>query len=116
MALGAVLLGAAAYLLVRLLRPEGLPGGVLIQANGRIEGDDLTVASSFPGCIQELLSPRRTQRHSWANAWFGLMTCKRGHELDETQHAWAAIEAQVQSAHTTLAVINPRSALGDRIS
>lgn len=31
--------------------PEGL-----IQANGRIEGDHVTVASKFPGCVQELLA------------------------------------------------------------
>ena len=52
-ALGAVLSGLVAYVLVRFIGSNGFPEG-LIQANGRIEGDHVTVASKFPGRLVEL--------------------------------------------------------------
>ena len=80
--------------------PEGL-----IQANGRIEGDHVTVASKFAGRIQEL-------RHREGD------TVERGQiliQIDDVQtrarveqmrRAMDALEAQVQAAHTSLAVLN----------
>lgn len=44
--------------------PEGL-----IQANGRIEDDHVTIASKFPGYIQELLVQERAPVRE-ATAWF----------------------------------------------
>ena len=83
---------------------RGLPEG-LIQANGRIEGDHLTVASKFPGRIQEL------RVHEGDNVTAGQVMVRIDDvqtraRVDQAQHAWAAIEAQVQSAHTALAVLN----------
>jgi HlyD family secretion protein len=42
------------FLLDRFVWNQRLPEG-LIQPNGRIEGDHVTVASKFPGRIQQLL-------------------------------------------------------------
>ena len=51
---GATLVAGGMLILAAGFWNRGLPEG-LIQANGRIEGDHLTVASKFPGRIQELL-------------------------------------------------------------
>lgn len=103
-ALGAVLLGAAAYLLVLLLRPDGLPEG-LIQANGRIEGDHLTVASKFPGRIQALLV-REGDSVKTGQVMVRIDDVQTRSRVDQARHGWEATEAQVQSAHTALAVLN----------
>ena len=102
-ALGA-LLGGAYLVLSAGFWNRGLPEG-LIQANGRIEGDHLTVASKFPGRIQEL------RVHEGDNVTAGQVMVRIDDvqtraRVDQAQHAWAAIEAQVQSAHTALAVLN----------
>ena len=102
-ALGA-LLGGAYLVLGAGFWNRGLPEG-LIQANGRIEGDHLTVASKFPGRIQEL------RVHEGDNVTAGQVMVRIDDvqtraRVDQAQHAWAAIEAQVQSAHTALAVLN----------
>jgi len=83
---------------------RGLPEG-LIQANGRIEGDHLTIASKFPGRIQQLLVREgdAVREHQVMVRIDDVQTRAR---VDQAQHAWAAIEAQVQAAHTTLAVLN----------
>lgn len=103
----ALLLVAAAGVYVALdqfVWKVELPEG-LIQANGRIEGDRISVASKFPGRVQEIL------------VWEG-DTVEAGQvmvRLDDTQtrarvqqarQAWAALEAQFQGAHTDLAVLN----------
>ena len=103
-ALGAVLLGAAAFLLIRLLRPEALPEG-LIQANGRIEGDHLTVASKFPGRIHALLV-REGDSVTTGQVMVRIDDVQTRSRVDQARHGWEATEAQVQSAHTALAVLN----------
>ena len=103
-ALGAVLLGAAAFLLIRLLRPEGLPEG-LIQANGRMEGDHLTVASKFPGRIQALLV-REGDLVTTGQVMVRIDDVQTRSRVDQARHGWEATEAQVQSVHTSLAVLN----------
>ena len=83
---------------------RGLPEG-LIQANGRIEGDHLTIASKFPGRIQELLV-REGDTVKAGQVMVRIDDVQTRARVDQAQQAWAAIEAQVQAAHTTLAVLN----------
>ena len=83
---------------------RGLPEG-LIQANGRIEGDHLTIASKFPGRIQQLLV-REGDTVTEGQVMVRIDDVQTRARVDQAQHAWAAIEAQVQAAHTTLAVLN----------
>jgi membrane fusion protein YbhG len=83
---------------------RGLPEG-LIQANGRMEGDHLTIASKFPGRIQELLV-REGDNVTAGQVMVQIDDIQTRTKVDQAQQAFAAIEAQVQAAHTTLAVLN----------
>ncbi|HSB44709.1 MAG TPA: efflux RND transporter periplasmic adaptor subunit [Nitrospira sp.] len=83
---------------------RGLPEG-LIQVNGRMEGDHLTIASKFPGRIQELLV-REGDNVTTGQIMVRIDDVQTRARVDQTQQAFAAIEAQVQAAHTTLAVLN----------
>jgi HlyD family secretion protein len=100
----AVLLGGGYLVLGAGLWNRGLPEG-LIQVNGRIEGDHLTVASKFPGRIQELLA-REGDHVTAGQVMLRIDDVQTRARVDQARHAWAAIEAQVQSAHTALAVLN----------
>src|SRR5574341_839039 len=84
---------------------RGLPEG-LIQANGRIEGDHLTIASKFPGRIQELLV-REGDTVTVGQVMVRIDDVQTRARVDQAQQAWAAIEAQVQAAHTTLRRLGP---------
>jgi HlyD family secretion protein len=83
---------------------RGLPEG-LIQVNGRIEGDHLTVASKFPGRIHELLV-REGDNVTSGQVMVRIDDIQTRARVDQARHAWEATEAQVQSAHTALAVLN----------
>lgn len=80
--------------------PEGL-----IQANGRIEGDHVTVASKFPGRIQQLLV-REGHTVTKGQVLVKLDDAQTSAKVEQARQAFEAIEAQVQSAHTSLAVLN----------
>jgi len=95
----------AGYLaLNRWVRNSALPEG-LIQANGRIEGDHVTVASKFPGRIQELLA-REGATVTAGQTVIKLDDVQTRAKVDQAKHAAEALEAQVQAAHTQLAVLN----------
>ena len=83
---------------------RGLPEG-LIQVNGRIEGDHLTVASKFPGRIQELLV-REGANVTMGQVMVRIDDVQARSRVDQARHGWEATEAKVQSAHTALAVLN----------
>ncbi|MGE3151627.1 MAG: HlyD family secretion protein [Nitrospiraceae bacterium] len=103
--LAIVLVGiGGAWLFGRSLWNPRLSEG-LIQTNGRIEGDHLTVASKFPGRIQELLV-REGHRVTAGQVMIRLDDVQTSARVEQARHGWAAIEAQVQAAHTTLAVLN----------
>lgn len=103
--LAIVLVGiGGAFLFGRGLWKAGLPEG-LIQTNGRIEGDHLTVASKFPGRVQELLV-REGHMVTAGQVMVRLDDVQTAARVDQARHAWEAVEAQVQAAHTTLAVLN----------
>ena len=88
----------------RWVRNQKLPDG-LIQANGRIEGDHVTVASKFPGRIQELLV-REGATVTAGQVLIRLEDSQTKARVDQARHAAEALEAQVQAAHMTLAVLN----------
>lgn len=95
----------AGYLaLNRWIRNSALPEG-LIQANGRIEGDHVTVASKFPGLIQELLA-REGATVTAGQTVIKLDGVQTRAKVDQAKHAAEALEAQVQAVHTQLAVLN----------
>lgn len=83
---------------------SGLPEG-LIQANGRIEGDHVTIASKFPGRIQELLV-REGATVTAGQVLIQLDDSQIRARADQARHAAEASEAQVQAAHMSLAVLN----------
>jgi HlyD family secretion protein len=80
--------------------PEGL-----IQANGRIEGDHVTVASKFPGRVQRLLV-REGDSVNTGDLLVQLDDAQTRAKVDQARYAYEGIEAQVQAAHTQLAVLN----------
>lgn len=83
---------------------SGLPDG-LIQANGRIEGDHVSVASKFPGRVQELLV-REGATVTAGQLLIKLDDVQTRAKVEQARHAAEALEAQVEAAHTTLAVLN----------
>jgi HlyD family secretion protein len=91
-------------LLDRFVWNQRLPDG-LIQANGRIEGDHVTVASKFPGRIQQLLV-REGATVTAGQVLIQLDDRQTSARADQARHAFEAHEAQVQAAHVTLAVLN----------
>lgn len=100
-----VAVSAGGYVAVdQWVRSRALPDG-LIQANGRIEGDHVTVASKFPGRIQELLV-REGATVTGGQVLIRLDDSQSRARLDQARHAAESLEAQVQAAHTTLAVLN----------
>jgi HlyD family secretion protein len=101
----AIPMAIGVYLAIdRLILNGGLPDG-LIQANGRIEGDHVTVASKFPGRIQELLV-REGATVTQGQVLIRLDNSQTAARVQQAKHAAEASEAQVQAAHTTLAILN----------
>jgi len=83
---------------------DGLPEG-LIQANGRIEGDHVTVASKFPGRIEELLV-REGATVKAGQVLVRLEDSQAAARVRQAKHAAEAEEAKAEAAHTQLAVLN----------
>jgi len=100
-----VVLGIAGYLALDWWGwNSGLPEG-LIQVNGRIEGDHVTVSSKFPGRIQELLAREGDTVEAGA-VLARLQDDQTRAKVDQAKGAFEAIEARVQAAHLDLAVLN----------
>ena len=102
--LALVLAGSSYVAFDRWVLNQGLPDG-LIQANGRIEGDHVTVASKFPGRIQELLV-REGATVTQGQVLIRLDNSQTDARVQQAKYAAEALEAQVQAAHTTLAILN----------
>ncbi len=99
------IVAAAAFLAVdRWIRNAHLPEG-LIQANGRIEGDHVTVASKFPGRIVRLFVREGDQVQS-GDLLLQLDDAQTQARTDQARYAWEAVEARVQAAHADLAILN----------
>ncbi len=100
-----IALGVGALTVVkRCVWTSGLPDG-LIQANGRIEGDHVTVASKFPGRIQQL-QVREGDTVQAGQVLLRLDDTQTRARVEQAKRAFEALEAQVQAAHTSLAVLN----------
>jgi len=100
-----ILVVSGVYLAIdRLILNSGLPDG-LIQVNGRIEGDHVTVSSKFPGRIRELLV-REGATVTVDQVLIRLDDSQTTARVQQAKHAAAALEAQVEAAHMTLAVLN----------
>ena len=98
-------LGLAAFLGVRFWKertawPEGL-----IQANGRIEGDVISVATKFTGRTEKLFV-REGDTVSVGQVMVQLDDVQIRAQVKQTKQAWNALEAQVQATHEDLAVLN----------
>lgn len=103
-ALVAAVLVAGYLALDRWGRARSLPEG-LIQANGRIEGDRITVASKFAGRIQEILV-REGDRVTKGQVMARLDDAQTRARVAQAEQAWAALEAGAQAAHLELAILN----------
>lgn len=99
-----VLAGSGYVALDRWVLNQRLPDG-LIQTNGRIEGDHVTVASKFSGRIKELLV-REGATVTVGQVVIRLDDVQRRAKVNQAKHAAEALEAQVQAAHMNLAVLN----------
>jgi membrane fusion protein YbhG len=83
---------------------RGLPEG-LIQANGRIEGDHITIASKFPGRIVELAA-REGRTVEKGDVLIRLDDAQVRAKVDQAGRLVDGLAAQVEAAHTSLAVLN----------
>jgi HlyD family secretion protein len=88
----------------RFVGSSALPEG-LIQVNGRIEGDHVTVASKFPGRVEELLA-REGDQVTAGQPLVRLDDAQVRARVAQARSAVAVVEAQVQAAQTNLAVLN----------
>ncbi|MDF0677183.1 MAG: efflux RND transporter periplasmic adaptor subunit [Nitrospira sp.] len=96
--------------LSRLFWDSGLPEG-LIQANGRIEGDHVTIASKFPGRIAELRA-REGDSVARDQPLVILDDVQTRARVEQARRLVDMLEAQVEAAHTALAVMNLEVPLG----
>jgi HlyD family secretion protein len=99
-----VLAGSGYVALDRWVLNQGLPDG-LIQANGRIEGDHVTIASKFPGRVVEL-SAREGDTVVKDQRLVKLDDVQTRAKVEQARRLVDMIEAQVQGAHASLAVLN----------
>lgn len=93
--------GYAAY--TRLAGASALPDG-LIQANGRIEGDRITVASKLPGRIAAL-KVRDGETVSAGQVLALLESDQIDAKVNQAQAVVTAIEAQIRAARTGLGAL-----------
>ncbi len=99
-----ILLGIVGYFaLNRWVWMGSLPEG-LIQANGRIEGDHVTVASKFSGRIQKLLA-REGDMVAMRQVLVQLDDSQIRAKVKQAREAVAVCEAQLQAARTALDVL-----------
>ncbi|MCK6498455.1 MAG: efflux RND transporter periplasmic adaptor subunit, partial [Nitrospira sp.] len=91
-------------ILDRLVWQDGLPEG-LVQANGRIEGDHVTVSSKFPGRVVELAAREGSQVVK-GSLLIRLDDAQATAKVDQAARLVDSLMAQVEAAHTALAVLN----------
>jgi HlyD family secretion protein len=95
----------AGYLILdRLVWQRGLSEG-LIQANGRIEGDHVTVSSKFPGRVVEL-EAREGDKVLKGGVLIRMDDAQTKAKVDQAARLVDSLMAQVEAAHTSLAVLN----------
>lgn len=80
--------------------PDGL-----IQANGRIEGDLISVATKFTGRVEKLFV-REGDTVTIGQTMVQLDDVQTRAKVEQSRQAWMAHEAQVEATHTDLAILN----------
>ena len=100
----AVVVIAGYVFLDRLVWHNRLPDG-LIQANGRIEGDHVTVASKFPGRVIELAA-REGAEVLKGSVLIRLDDAQTRAKVDQAARLVDSLMAQVEAAPHGLAVLN----------
>ena len=105
----ALVLVIAVFTTLRFMN-RGLPDG-LIQANGRIEGDRVSVASKFPGRIARLLVREGDEVKS-GQTLAVLEDTQIQAKVSQARAAVSALAAQVQAAQTSLSVLKQDVQLG----
>jgi HlyD family secretion protein len=96
---------AVGYLVYdRLGRVDRLPEG-LIQANGRIEGDHVSVSTKFPGRVKRL-HVREGATVTSGQVMLELDDTQTRSQVEQARRGFEALEAQVQAAHAALSVLN----------
>lgn len=103
----AVLIGGAYVVYARMTRSVALPEG-LIQANGRIEGDTISVASKLPGRIAEL-KVREGDSVTAGQVLVVLDSAQVDAKVNQARAVVQALEAQIRAGQTGL------SALGKQV-
>jgi HlyD family secretion protein len=83
---------------------HGLPEG-LIQANGRIEGDHVTIAGKFPGRVVELTA-REGDTVTNGQPLVRLDDARTRAQVEQARRLVKMLEAHTEAAHTSLAVLN----------
>lgn len=91
------------YVFYRWLLPEPLPEG-LLQVNGRIEGDHVTVASKFPGRVLQLLA-REGDSVTKGQVIIQLEDDQTKAKVNQAKEAVAALDAQVRAGKQSLYVL-----------
>jgi HlyD family secretion protein len=99
--LGLIAVGWGGY---RYAQSRGMPDG-LLQANGRIEGDHITIASKFPGRVIELRH-REGDTIKAGELLIQIDDAQTKAKVEQARRAVESLAAQVESAHTGLAVLN----------
>lgn len=87
----------------RWVLSDALPEG-LIQANGRIEGDHVTIASKYPGRIHQLLA-REGDQVTKGQVLLKLDDAQTIARVEQARRAFEAVEAEVRAARTDLALL-----------
>jgi HlyD family secretion protein len=107
-----LLLVAGVFIALRFVH-RGLPDG-LIQANGRIEGDRVSVASKFPGRISKLLV-REGDSVTNGQVLAVLDDAQVQTKVSQASAAVTALAAQLKAAQTSLDVLKQDVPLGIEI-
>jgi HlyD family secretion protein len=99
-----IVVAAGIFAVQRFVVSHGLPEG-LIQANGRIEGDHISIASKFAGRVQELLAREGDTVHA-GQVLVRLDDVQTRTRVEQARRGFEAFESQVQAVHASLAVLN----------
>lgn len=100
-----LVLGIAAFFGIRTWQENNAWPEGLIQANGRIEGDLISVATKFTGRVEQLLV-REGDTVTVGQVMVRIDDVQVRAQVKQAQQAWNVLEAQVQATHEDMAILN----------